>query len=173
MGILVSVLMGMILTLPISSAALGVILNLSGLAAGAATVGCCANMVGFAVASYRENKVNGLLAQGLGTSMLQVANIFRKPIIWLPAIISSAILGPVSTMVLHMTNNATGSGMGTAGLVGQITTYQTMIATEDPTVVLIKIIVLHFILPAVLTLGISEFMRKKGWIKMGDMKLDV
>ena len=173
MGILVSVLMGMILTLPISSAALGVILNLSGLAAGAATVGCCANMVGFAVASYRENKVNGLLAQGLGTSMLQVANIFRKPIIWLPAIISSAILGPVSTMVLHMTNNATGSGMGTAGLVGQITTYQTMIATEDPTVVLIKIIVLHFILPAVLTLGISEFMRKKGWIKMGDLKLDV
>lgn len=173
MGILVSVLMGMILTLPISSAALGVILNLSGLAAGAATVGCCANMVGFAVASYRENKVNGLLAQGLGTSMLQVANIVRKPIIWLPAIISSAILGPVSTMVLHMTNNATGSGMGTAGLVGQITTYQTMIATEDPTVVLIKIIVLHFILPAVLTLGISEFMRKKGWIKMGDMKLDV
>lgn len=173
MGIIVSVLMGMILTLPISSAALGIILNLSGLAAGAATIGCCCNMVGFAVASYRENKVGGLLAQGIGTSMLQVPNIMRKPVIWLPAIISSAILGPVSTMVLHMTNNATGSGMGTAGLVGQITTYQTMIATEDPTVVLIKIIVLHFILPAVLTLGISEFMRKKGWIKMGDMKLDV
>ncbi len=173
MGILVSVLMGMILTLPISSAALGIILNLSGLAAGAATVGCCANMVGFAVASYRENKVNGLLAQGLGTSMLQVANIVRKPIIWLPAIITSAVLGPISTMVLHMTNNATGSGMGTAGLVGQITTYQTMAAIEDPMIVLLKIIVLHFVLPAVLSLGISEFMRKKGWIKMGDMKLDV
>lgn len=173
MGVLVSVLMGIILTLPISSAALGVILNLSGIAAGAATVGCCANMVGFAVASYRENKVNGLLAQGLGTSMLQIGNIVRKPIIWLPVILSSAILGPVSTMVFHMTNNATGSGMGTAGLVGQITTYQTMTATEDPTIVLIKIVLLHFILPAVLTLLFSEAMRKKGWIKQGDMKLDV
>lgn len=173
MGILVSVLMGIILTLPVSSAALGVILNLSGLAAGAATVGCCANMVGFAVASYRENKVNGLLAQGLGTSMLQIGNIVKKPIIWLPAIITSAILGPVSTMVFDMTNNATGSGMGTAGLVGQITTYQVMTATEAPMVVLIKIIVLHFVLPALLSLGISEFMRKKGWIKDGDMKLNV
>ena len=173
MGILVSVLMGMILTLPISSAALGIILNLNGLAAGAATVGCCANMVGFAVASYKENKVNGLLAQGLGTSMLQVANIVRKPIIWLPAIIASAVLGPVSTMVFHMTNNATGSGMGTAGLVGQITTYQTMVGTEGAAVVLIKILVLHFILPAVIALGVSEFMRKKGWIKTGDMKLNV
>lgn len=130
MGIVVSVLMGMILTLPISSAALGIILNLSGLAAGAATVGCCCNMVGFAVASYRENKVGGLLAQGIGTSMLQVPNIVRKPVIWLPAILSSAILGPVGTMLLHMTSNATGSGMGTAGLVGQIMTWQTMIATE-------------------------------------------
>ena len=101
MGIIVSVLMGMILTLPISSAALGVILNLSGLAAGAATVGCCCNMVGFAVASYRENKVGGLLAQGIGTSMLQVPNIVKKPVIWLPAILSSAILGPVGTMVFH------------------------------------------------------------------------
>ena len=173
MGILVSVLMGMILTLPISSAALGIILNLNGLAAGAATVGCCANMVGFAVASYKENKVNGLLAQGLGTSMLQVANIVRKPVIWLPAIIASAILGPLSTMVFHMTNNATGSGMGTAGLVGQITTYQVMAATESPALVLVKIALLHFILPAVIALGVSEFMRKKGWIKKGDMKLNV
>ena len=104
MGIVVSVLMGMILTLPISSAALGIILNLSGLAAGAATVGCCCNMIGFAVASYRENKIGGLLAQGVGTSMLQVPNIMRKPIIWLPAILSSAILGPVSTMLFHMTS---------------------------------------------------------------------
>lgn len=173
MGIIVSVLMGMILTLPISSAALGVILNLSGLAAGAATVGCCANMVGFAVASYRENKVNGLLAQGLGTSMLQIGNIVKKPVIWLPAIITSAILGPVSTLVFNMTNNATGSGMGTAGLVGQITTYQTMTAEASPAVVLVKIILLHFVFPAVLALGISELMRKKGWIKQGDMKLEV
>lgn len=174
MGILVSVLMGIVLTLPISSAALGIILNLSGIAAGAATVGCCANMVGFAVASYRENKVNGLLAQGLGTSMLQIGNIMRKPIIWLPAIITSAILGPVSTMLFHMTNNATGSGMGTAGLVGQITTFQTMVAEGvAPTVVLVEILLLHFIFPAVLSWGISEFMRKKNWIKNGDMKLSV
>ena len=173
MGIIVSVLMGMILTLPISSAALGVILNLSGLAAGAATVGCCCNMVGFAVASYRENKVGGLLAQGIGTSMLQVPNIVKKPVIWLPAIISSAILGPVGTMVLHMTNNATGSGMGTAGLVGQIMTWQTMIQTESAQMVLIKILLIQIVLPAVVTLGVSEFMRKKDWIKMGDMKLDI
>ena len=173
MGIVVSVLMGMILTLPISSAALGVILNLSGLAAGAATVGCCCNMVGFAVASYRENKVGGLLAQGVGTSMLQVPNIVKKPIIWLPAIISSAILGPVGTMVFRMTNNATGSGMGTAGLVGQIMTWQTMIGTETPGMLLVKILLIQIILPAGLTLLISEFMRKKGWIKKGDMKLDL
>ena len=173
MGIVVSVLMGMILTLPISSAALGIILNLSGLAAGAATVGCCCNMVGFAVASYRENKVGGLLAQGIGTSMLQVPNIVRKPVIWLPAILSSAILGPVGTMLLHMTSNATGSGMGTAGLVGQIMTWQTMVATEAPMVVLIKILVIQIVLPAIVTLAISEFMRKKEWIKYGDMKLDL
>lgn len=173
MGIIVSVLMGMILTLPISSAALGVILNLSDLAAGAATIGCCCNMVGFAVASYRENKVGGLLAQGIGTSMLQVPNIVKKPIIWLPAILSSAILGPVGTMLLNMTNNATGSGMGTAGLVGQIMTYQTMVATEAPMLVLGKILLIQIILPAVVTLLISEFMRKKGWIKDGDMKLDL
>ena len=173
MGIVVSVLMGMILTLPISSAALGIILNLSGLAAGAATVGCCCNMVGFAVASYRENKVGGLLAQGIGTSMLQVPNIVRKPVIWLPAILSSAILGPVGTMLLHMTSNATGSGMGTAGLVGQIMTWQTMVATEAPMVLLIKILVIQIVLPAIVTLAISEFMRKKEWIKYGDMKLDL
>ena len=173
MGIIVSVLMGMILTLPISSAALGVILDLGGLAAGAATVGCCCNMVGFAVASYRENKVGGLVAQGIGTSMLQVPNIMRKPVIWVPAIVSSAVLGPVSTMVLHMTNNATGSGMGTAGLVGQIMTWQTMTAVEPPMVVLVKILMIQIIFPAVITLAVSEFMRKKGLIQYGDMKLDV
>ncbi len=174
MGIIVSVLMGIILTLPISSAALGIILGLNGIAAGAATVGCCANMVGFAVASFRENKVNGLLAQGLGTSMLQIGNIVRKPIIWLPAIISSAILGPVSTLLFKMTNNATGSGMGTAGLVGQINTFQTMVSEGvTPGVVIVKILVIQIILPAILALLISEFMRKKHWIAEGDMKLDV
>lgn len=173
MGVIVSVLMGMILTLPISSAALGIIMDLSGLAAGAATVGCCCNMVGFAVASFRENRWGGLLAQGIGTSMLQVPNIVRKPVIWLPAIISSAILGPIGTMVFHMTSNATGSGMGTAGLVGQIMTWQVMTQTEDPMVVLIKIVLIQIILPAIVTLLISEFMRKKQWIKEGDMKLDL
>lgn len=174
MGIIVSVLMGIILTLPISSAALGVILGLNGIAAGAATIGCCANMVGFAVSSFRENRFNGLLAQGLGTSMLQIGNIVKKPLIWLPAIVTSAILGPVSTIVLHMTNNSTGSGMGTAGLVGQINAYQDMTTSGmAPSVVLIEILVMHFVLPALLSLGISEFMRKKGWIKDGDMKLSV
>ena len=173
MGIVVSVVMGMVLTLPISSAALGIILNLSGLAAGAATVGCCANMVGFAVASYKDNKVNGLLAQGLGTSMLQIGNIVKKPIIWLPAILTSVVLGPVSTLVFGMTNNATGSGMGTAGLVGQITTYQTMAAMESGNIVLVKIIVLHFLLTGVLSWAFATGMRKLGWLQDGDMKLDV
>lgn len=174
MGIVVSVLMGIILTLPISSAALGIILGLNGLAAGAATVGCCANMVGFAVASYRENKMNGLLAQGLGTSMLQIGNIVKKPVIWLPAIITSAILGPVSTLVFKMTNNATGSGMGTAGLVGQINTYQDMVSQgAEPAMVLVKILILQIVLPALLAFIISEFMRKKGIISTNDMKLDV
>lgn len=174
MGIIVSVIMGIVLTLPISSAALGIILGLNGIAAGAATVGCCANMVGFAVASYRENKVNGLLAQGLGTSMLQIGNIVKKPVIWLPAIVASAVLGPISTCVLHMTNNATGSGMGTAGLVGQINAYQTMVGQGiAPGVVLAQIVVMHVVLPAILALAVSEFMRKKGWIRLGDMKLDV
>lgn len=173
MGIVVSVLMGMALTLPISSAALGVILNLNGLAAGAATIGCCCNMVGFAVASFRENRIGGLLAQGIGTSMLQIPNIVRNPLIWIPSILSSAILGPVGTMLLKMTNNATGSGMGTAGWVGQIMTWQTMTATEPSTIVLIKIFVIQIILPAIVTAAIAEFMRRKKWIKQGDMKLEL
>ena len=174
MGIVVSVVMGMVLTLPISSAALGIILGLSGPAAGAATIGCCCQMVGFAVASYRENGIGGLLAQGLGTSMLQVPNIVRRPLIWIPPILSSAILGPIAISgFFNMTNNATGSGMGSAGLVGQIMTYQTMIATEPAVSVVIKIIVFQFVLPAVITFGISEGMRKMGYIRNGDMKLDM
>lgn len=173
MSILVSVIMGMLLTLPISSAAIGVILNLSGITAGAATVGCCCQMVGFAVASYKENKLGGLLAQGIGTSMLQIPNIIRKPIIWLPSIISSAILGPISSTVLKMTNNATGSGMGSAGFVGQIMTYETMMETMAPNMVLLLILIMHFILPALLTLAVSEYMRKKQWIKYGDMSLNL
>ncbi len=172
MGILVSVLMGMILTLPISSAALAIILNLSGLAGGAATVGCCANMIGFAVASFKENGFSGLISQGLGTSMLQVPNIMKKPIIWLPAIITSAILGPISTTILHMTNNASGAGMGTAGLVGQIMTWQDMSISENGAILILKIILLHFILPGVIAWITSYIMRKKGLIKDGDMKLE-
>lgn len=172
MGILVSIIMGMILTLPISSAALAIILNLSGLAAGAATVGCSANMIGFAVASYKENKVSGLLSQGLGTSMLQVPNIMKKPIIWLPAIVASAILGPLSTMVFKMTNNSSGAGMGTSGLVGQFMTWQTMSGVENHLTLLIKILLLHFILPGLIAYVVSLIMRKKGIIKEGDMKLE-
>ena len=173
MGIIVSVLMGMALTLPISSAALGVILNLSGIAAGAATVGCCAQMIGFATASFRENGIGGLLAQGIGTSMLQVPNIVRKPLIWLPTIITSAILGPISTVVLKMTNNAIGSGMGTAGLVGPIMVYKTMITNTSPTITILMILVMLIIAPAFLTYFISEAMRRKGLIKDGDMKLEI
>lgn len=173
MGIVVSVLMGVILTLPISSAAIGVALNLSGLAAGAATVGCCCQMVGFAVASFRENKWSGLVAQGIGTSMLQIPNIVKKPIIWIPATLTSAILGPVGTMLFKMTSNATGSGMGTAGFVGQLMTWQVMSETTPKALLLGEILLLHFILPAGITLLISEFMRKKGWIKDGDMLLRI
>ncbi len=174
MGIVVSVIMGMVLTLPISSAALGIILGLNGIAAGAATIGCCCQMVGFAVASFRENGVGGLLAQGLGTSMLQIPNIVRRPLIWIPSIVSSAILGPIAIApIFNMTNNAAGSGMGSAGLVGQIMTYQTMTATEPPVLVLIKIVIFHFVLPAVLTLGVAEGLRKIGYIRNGDMALDV
>ncbi len=173
MGIVVSVLMGIFLTLPISSAAIGIMLGLNGIAAGAATVGCCANMIGFAVASYRENKFGGLLAQGLGTSMLQMPNIVRRPIIWLPAIISSAVLGPISTMVFIMESNPTGSGMGTAGIVGPIMSFQTMIEKNSLEFTLITNILMYFVFPAVITLVISEFMRKHKFIRQGDMKLDL
>lgn len=173
-GIIVSVLMGMILTLPISSAAIGVSMGITGLAAGAATVGCCCNMVGFAVASYRENKMGGLIAQGIGTSMLQVPNIVKKPVIWLPAIISSAILGPIASAVLKMVSNPVGSGMGSAGFVGQISAYTSMVeAGTDKVLAIVLIVIMHFVLPALLTLLISEFMRKKNWIKQGDMQLNI
>lgn len=173
MGVLVSTLMGMILTLPISSAALSIILGLSGTAAGAATVGCSTQMVGFAVMSYRENKMAGLLAQGLGTSMLQMPNIVRNPRIWIPPTLASAILGPLATKVFDMQNNSAGGGMGTSGLVGQLMTWQTMAGSRSDYVLFMEIGLLHFILPAILTLLIAEFMRKKGWIKAGDLKLDI
>ena len=173
-GIIVSVLMGIALTLPISSAAIGVSLGLSGLAAGAATVGCCAQMIGFAVASYRENKLGGLIAQGIGTSMIQMPNIVRNIRIWIPATAASAILGPISSAALGMTSNAVGSGMGTSGLVGVISAFQVMTAAgTDTAVVLIEIIIMYFLAPAAISLAVSELLRKIGWIKHGDMKLDV
>lgn len=166
MGILVSVLMGIILTAPISSAAIAISLGLSELAAGAAIVGCSSHMIGFAVASYRENGIGGFIAQGLGTSMLQISNIIKNPKIIIPPIITSAILGPVATYIFKMEGTKVGAGMGTSGLVGQFSTIDAMGSKGIP-----GIILLHFILPAVITLIISEFMRKKGWIKYGDMKL--
>ncbi len=168
MGIIVSVSMGIILTLPISSAALAMSLKLSGIAAGASVVGCCANMVGFAVASYKENGIGGLLAQGLGTSMLQMPNIIKKPIIWLPAIVASAILGPISSAVLRMESNSIGAGMGTSGLVGQFATIDVMGGSPR---VLITILFMHIILPGLISYGVSGWMRKKDYIKPGDMKL--
>ncbi len=173
MGIVISVVMGMVLTLPISSAALAIILGLSGLPAGAATIGCSTQMIGFAVASFRENKWDGLLAQGIGTSMLQVPNIVRNPRIWIPPTLASAILGPLGTCVFKMQNNPSGAGMGTSGLVGQIMTWQSMSPTTPSGLLIFEILLLHVVLPAILTLIISEYMRKKGWIKFGDMKLDV
>ena len=173
MGIAVSVLVGCALTLPISSVAICVMLGIDGLAAGAATVGCCAQMVGFAVISYRDNGMGGLLSQGLGTSMLQIGNSARKPIIWLAPTLTSAILGPVSTVWLQMTNNALGAGMGTSGLVGPLATFATMTeagAAAGP--LTIKIICLYFLAPALISLGIHMLMNKAGWVKAGDMKLE-
>ena len=168
MGIIVSVTMGIVLTLPISSAALAMSLKLSGIAAGASTVGCCANMIGFAVASYKENGIGGFIAQGIGTSMLQMPNIIKNPKIWFPAIVSSAILGPISSAVLKMESNSIGAGMGTSGLVGQFAMIEVMGASPR---VLIMMLCMHFILPGLISYSVSQWMRRKGYIKRGDMKL--
>lgn len=180
MGVIVSVVFGLALTAPISSAALAAMvftvpeggemgLGLQ-LAAGAATVGCCAQMVGFAVSSFRENGVSGLIAQGLGTSMLQVGNILRSPAILVPPTLASAVIGPLSTTIFQMKNAGSAAGMGTSGLVGQFGTWAAMAGESG---VLWKMILLHFILPAALSLICSELMRKKGLIKPGAMKLEV
>ncbi len=174
MGIVVSTVMGLCLTAPISSAAIAISLGLDGLAAGAAAVGCSAQMIGFAVASYRENKLGGLVAQGLGTSMLQFGNICRRPQILIAPTLAGAILGPVSTAVFHMVNNPMGAGMGTSGLVGQFGAYSAMTAAGfTPAATLGLIALMHFVLPAALTLGISEVLRRIGWVKFGDQKLDL
>ena len=146
-------------------------LGLDGLAAGAATAGCCAQMIGFAVISFKDNGIGGLISQGVGTSMLQIGNIVRKPIIWLAPTLTSAILGPVSTMLLGMTNNAIGAGMGTAGLVGPIGCWDSMSATMDNGVLIAEIAILYFVAPALLSLLFHAIMVRLGWIKAGDMKL--
>jgi uncharacterized membrane protein len=172
MGVTVSVMVGCALTLPISSVAICVMLGIDGLAAGAATAGCCAQMIGFAVISYKDNGVGGLISQGLGTSMLQIGNIVRKPVIWLAPTLTSAILGPISTMLLKMTNNYLGAGMGTSGLVGPLAAFATMREAGATAVPLaIKIVCLYFVAPAVIALLIHWGMKKIGWVKDGDMKL--
>ena len=171
MGVVVAVSVGCILTLPISSAALCISIGISGLAAGAATAGCCAQMVGFAVISFRENGFGGLISQGLGTSMLQIGNIARKPIVWLAPTLAAAILGPISTCILGMTNNAAGAGMGTSGLVGPIGCWATMSPTTDHTLLLAEIVGMYFVAPAILSLLIHFVMRRLGWVKEGDLKL--
>lgn len=168
MGIVVSVTMGVVLTLPISSAALAISLGLTGLAGGAAVVGCCCNMIGFAVISYKDNGFGGLIAQGIGTSMLQIPNIVKKPVIWVPAIISSAILGPVSTALLKMECTPSGAGMGTSGLVGQFATLEAM---GGSTRTWILILIMHFILPGVISYICYKGMRSTNIIKDGDMAL--
>ena len=180
MGILVSVVVGMALTLPISSAAICAALSLTGLAGGAAVAGCCAQMVGFAVMSFRENGVGGLVSQGLGTSMLQMPNIIRNPRVWIPPTLASAITGPIATCLFHLKMNgpAVSSGMGTCGLVGQIGVYTGWlndIAAGTKAAILpmdwVGLILICFVLPAVVTLLFAFFLRKWGWIKDGDLKL--
>lgn len=182
MGIIISVIVGIALTLPISSAAICAALSLTGLAGGAAVAGCCANMVGFAVLSFKENKWGGLFAQGIGTSMLQMGNIVRNPRIWIPAILTSAITGPVATCIfkLQMNGAAVASGMGTCGLVGQIGVYTGWIndiaaGTKSAITAFdwIGLILISFILPGILAWAFGLLLRKLGWIKEGDLKLDL
>ena len=182
MGIIVSVLVGIALTLPISSAAICAAFGLTGLAGGAAVAGCCAQMVGFAVLSYRENKVGGLVAQGIGTSMLQMGNIVKNPKVWIAPILTSAITGPIATCIfkLQMNGAAVSSGMGTCGLVGQIGVYTGWVAdVAAGTKAAITgfdwlgLILISFVLPAVLCALFGVLFRKIGWIKDGDLKLDV
>ena len=186
MGIVVSVVIGMALTLPISSAAICAAFGLTGLAGGAAVAGCCAQMVGFAVLSFRENRWGGLLSQGLGTSMLQMGNIVKNPRIWLPAILTSAVTGPIATCLFHLEMNGApvSSGMGTCGLVGQIGVWTGWLSPSERAVAngaaaivpgamdWIGLIMISFVLPAVLCWAFGLFFRRIGWIREGDLKLD-
>ena len=170
MGIIVSVSVGMALTLPISSAALCIAIGLSGIAAGAATAGCCAQMVGFAVMSFKENRWGGLVSQGIGTSMLQMPNIIKNPLTWIPPTLAAAITGPVATCVFQLENVPIGAGMGTCGLVGPFCIITAM--PDGGTKMWIGILLVCFILPAILTWIFSEIFRKLNWIKEGDLKIE-
>lgn len=181
MGIVISVVIGIALTLPISSAAICHAITLTGLAGGAAVAGCCANMVGFAVLSYRENGLGGLASQGLGTSMLQMGNIVKNPRIWAPAILTSAITGPIATCIfkLQMNGEAISSGMGTCGLVGQIGVYTGWVndvASGAKAAITpfdwLGLVMISFVLPAILAWVFGLFFRKIGWIKENDLRLD-
>lgn len=171
MGIVVAVIVGMTLTLPISSAALCLMLELDGLAAGAATIGCCAQMIGFATISYKDNGIKGFLAQGLGTSMLQMPNIYKNWKIWIPSTLASAIIGPVAIVFFNMKNTALESGMGTCGLVGQIGSYNAMKLETESSTILFNIVLLQFLLPAMLSYFFYYLMKRRNWIKDGDLKI--
>lgn len=171
MGVIVAVVVGMVLTLPISSAALAMMLGLAGLAGGAAAAGCSAQMIGFAVISFRDNGFGGLSAIGIGTSMLQVPNIMRNWKIWIPPTIASAIVGPVSTIIFKMENTPLGSGMGTCGLVGQIEAFNAM-EGQPFLYILNAVLITHILLPAIISYGVYLIMRKQGHIKDGDLKLN-
>ncbi|WP_227429994.1 PTS transporter subunit IIC [Psychrobacter sp. I-STPA6b] len=171
MGIIISVVVGLLLTMPTSSAAICIAIGLNGLAGGAAVVGCAAQMVGFAVASYKDNGISGLVSQGLGTSMLQIPNIFKKPIILLPAVIASAITGPIATVGFGLACTATGSGMGTAGLVGVFGVIEASQPLMSTSQMWLAIVLLMFVLPAVIAWLVATLMRRTGWLVDGDMKL--
>lgn len=168
MGILVSILMGWALTAPISSAAIAIMLGLDGLAAGAAAIGCAAQMMGFAAISYKDNGIGGFLAVGIGTSMLQVANIIKNPLIIIPPTAAGMVLAPIATVWLKLENNPAGAGMGTSGFVGQLMTFEAMGFSVD---IFWSIIFLHLLAPVVISLLIAWWFRKKGWIKPGDLKI--
>lgn len=172
MSIVMSVWVGLLLTLPTSSAATCISLSISGLAGGAAVAGCCSHMVGFAVNSFRENGWRGLISQGLGTSMLQIPNLVRHPLIIIPEIITSIIMGPISTLAFGLRCDASGSGMGTAGLVGLFATIEGSRGEIPSWKIGVGITLCHFVLPAILNLVIGEFMRWRGWIKFGDQQLE-
>lgn len=173
MGIIIAVLVGMALTAPISSAAICISIGINGIAAGAAAVGCCCQMIGFAICSIKKNGISGLLSVGIGTSMLQFTNIIRKPIIWLPTIIASAILGPISTCLLKMTNTPTGAGMGTCGFVGQFGAIEAMSnAGEEWYTILWQVGLMHFILPALLVFSINLLFEKFKLITSDDYLLN-